>query len=82
MMAREDTSDAASAFGWANEKWGDWFHNQERGEREMDDFNNAYGRQCAKGSKSTQDCQQKCLGAVNSGSLKTYTSGTTPGYWY
>jgi hypothetical protein len=35
MMAREDTSAAASAFGWANEKWGDWFHNQERGEREM-----------------------------------------------
>jgi hypothetical protein len=82
MMAREDTSLVASAFGWANEKRGDWFHNQERGEREMDDFNNAYGRQCAKGSKNTQDCQQKCLGAVNSGSLKTYTSGTTPGYWY
>jgi hypothetical protein len=48
----------------------------------MDDFNNAYGRQCAKGSKSTQDCQQKCMNAVNSGNLKTYTSGTTSGYWY
>jgi hypothetical protein len=82
MMAREDSSFSASVFGWANEKRGDWFHNQESGERAMDDFNNAYGQQCAKGSKSTQDCQQKCMNAVNSGNLKTYTSGTTSGYWY
>ena len=82
MMAREDSSAAASVFGWVNEKRGDWTHNQERGEREMDNFNNAHGRQCAKDSKDTKDCQQKCLNAATSGGLKTYQSGTTPGYWY
>ena len=80
MMAREDGLFAAKTFGWANEKKGDWMYNQERGEREMDDFNNAYGRQCGKDAKDTKDCQQKCMSAVNSGNLKTYNSGTTPGY--
>src|SRR5439155_14099107 len=40
MLAREDGSLTAILFGWANEERGDWFHNQERGERAMDDFNN------------------------------------------
>jgi RHS repeat-associated protein len=82
MMAQENSNAEAEFFGWANEKRGDWFHNQEIGEREMDDFNNAFGRQCAKASKSKTDCQQKCLKAANSGRLKTYMPGTTPGYWY
>jgi RHS repeat-associated protein len=82
MMAGEDGNAVASFLGWANEKRGDWTHNQERGEREMDDYNNAQGRQCAKSAKSTQDCQQSCMSAVTSGNLKTYQSGSTPGYWY
>jgi len=81
MTARENGDLAARIFGWANEKKGDWLESQERGEREMDDFNNLYGRQCAQGSKSTQDCQQKCMEAANGGKLKTYNSGTTRGYW-
>jgi RHS repeat-associated protein len=80
MMSRENSTFESRLFGWANEKRGDWFHNQERGEREMDDFNNAYGRQCAQESKSTTDCQQSCLSAANSGKLKTYVPGTTSGY--
>jgi len=82
MTAQENSNFEAEFLGWVNEKRGDWFHNQELGEREMDDFNNAFGRQCAKGSKTKTDCQQKCLNAANSGRLKTYTPGTTPGYWY
>ena len=81
MMSSEDGNAVSSLLGWANEKRGDWTHNQERGEREMDDYNNAKGRQCSKGAKSTKDCQQSCMGAVNSGDLKTYQSGSTPGYW-
>lgn len=80
MMTREDGSFAASILGWANEKRGDWTHNQECGERQMDDFNNAYGRQLGKSAQSTQNCQQRCMNAVTSGNLKTYTSHTTPGY--
>ncbi|MBU1043189.1 MAG: RHS repeat-associated core domain-containing protein [Candidatus Omnitrophica bacterium] len=80
-MARENGQMTSQFLGWANEKKGDWTHNQERGERAMDDFNNEYGRDCAKSSQSKQDCQQKCLKATRSDSLKTYKSGTTRGYW-
>ncbi len=82
MLARENSPFEASVWGWANEKRGDWTHNQEMGEKEMDNFNNAYGRQCAKGAKSTQDCQRGCMDAVTSGNIKTYMSGSTPSYRY
>lgn len=82
MMARENGSTVASLLGWAHEKRGDLTRNQDRGEREMDDYNNAIGRQCSKDSKNTQDCQQKCMSAVTNGDLKTYQTGSTPGYWY
>lgn len=82
MMTRENGNLAASVFGWANEKRGDLTHNQECGKRQMDDFNNAYGRQIGRNAQSTQDCQQKCMNAETSGYLKTYTAHTTPGYWY
>jgi hypothetical protein len=82
MMAREDGYAVANLLGWANEKRGDWTHNQERGEREMDDYNNAKGRQCSKNSNNTADCQQKCMSALTNGDLKTYQAGSTPGYWY
>ena len=80
MMAREDGDITARLLGWGNEKRGDWTHNQERGEREMDDFNNARGRQCGKDANTTKDCQNSCMNAVSRGDLKTYDSGTTPGY--
>ena len=82
MMAREDGNITAWFLGWANEKRGDWTHNQERGEREMDDFNNLYGRKCGKNAKDTKDCQDRCMNALKNGKLKTYQGGTTQGYWY
>jgi hypothetical protein len=78
-MAKENGQGFAELFGWANEKWGDWFHNQQQGERRMDDSNNACGRDFA---RNNQDCRNSCVAAVQSGGLKTYQSGSTPGYWY
>jgi hypothetical protein len=81
MLARENSQVEASVLGWANEKKGDWTHNQEEGERAMDDFNNQCGRDAAKNANSTQDCINSCLSKASSGQLRTYTPGTTPGYW-
>jgi RHS repeat-associated protein len=79
--ARENTAAAAQCLAWANEKKGDWTHNQERGERSMDDHNNAVGIGFGGTAKSTQDCRNACMGTARSGVLKTYESGSTPGYW-
>ena len=78
MMTRENGELVASILGWANEKRGDWFHNQERGERQMDDYNNAMGRLCGRTATSTQDCADRCLKAPL---IKSYQRGSTPGYW-
>ena len=80
-MARENTEAVAQCLGWANEKRGDWWRNQERGERQMDDFNNSRGFQFGRTAQSYQSCQNSCMGAATSGGLRTYTPGTTPGYW-
>ena len=80
MMTREHGEFLADALGWMNEERGDWFHNQECGERAMDDFNNEYGRKCGRSANSTEDCVDKCMGAVMGGQLKTYTPGRTAGY--
>jgi len=79
LMAKENGQGPAIAFGWANEKYGDWAHNQEQGERAMDNSNNACGRNFA---KNKQDCKNSCLAAAQNGTLKTYQSGSSPGYWY
>ncbi len=81
-MARENTAPLAQCGGWANEKKGDWTHNQQSGEREMDDHNNAAGVKFGETAKSYQACYASCMSAVSSGDLKTYQPGTTPGYWY
>ncbi|MHB8882686.1 MAG: RHS repeat domain-containing protein [Thermodesulfovibrionales bacterium] len=82
MMTKEIGVLSAQLFGWANEKRGDWSHNQECGERAMDDFNNQKGRDIGLLTNSNSDCSTQCLNAANRGYLQTYTSGTTSGYWY
>lgn len=81
MLAQENSQLESQILGWANEKRGDWWRNQEEGERVMDDFNNQCGRDAAKNANSTQDCISSCLSKANSGQLQIYTPGTTPGYW-
>lgn len=81
-MARENTVPVAQCLGWANEKKRDWTHNQQRGERNMDDHNNSLGFGFGKTAKSTQDCRNACMNAVRSGQTQTYRSGSTSGYWY
>jgi RHS repeat-associated protein len=81
MLTRENSSFEASILGWANEKKGDWFHNQEEGERQADDANNKCGREFGQAAKSTQDCEQSCGNAARNGTLQTYQQGTTPKYW-
>ena len=81
-MARENTAPAAQCLGWANEKRGDWTHNQQSGERQMDDFNNAAGVNFGRNAQSYPACRAACMGAATSGGLRTYQPGTTPGYWY
>ena len=80
-MARENTAAVAQCFGWANENRGDWLRNQERGERQMDDFNNSRGFQFGRNAQSYQSCRSSCMGAATLDGLKTYAPGTTPGYW-
>lgn len=82
MMTQENGGFTAQLLGWANEKRGDWTHNQQCGERKMDDSNNATGRDFGKSASSTSDCTSQCLNATTGGSLVTYTSDTTPGYWH
>lgn len=79
--ARENTQPIAQCFGWANEKWGDWFKNQERGERSMDDFNNSVGYAFGKGAKNFQACEALCMAAATRGLLTTYQRGSSRGYW-
>ncbi len=78
MVSRENSAAEASMLGWLNEKRGDYTHNQERGERAMDENNNAKGRACGKTATSTQDCANKCLAA---NLTKLYEGGSTKGYW-
>lgn len=81
-MTQENGILSAWLFGETNEMRGDWFHNQERGERCMDENNNAAGAGFGDNANSTADCQNSCMNAATNGILETYTSGTTPGYWY
>lgn len=81
-MARENTAPVAQCLGWANEKRGDWTHNQQAGERQMDDFNNAVGVKFGRSAQSAQECRAACMGAAMSGGLRTYQPDTTPGYLY
>jgi hypothetical protein len=68
--------------GWGNEKRGDWFDNQPKEERDMDEYNNDVGRQCAAGTKNNADCQNRCYNAAMNGSLRTLgPGGTGMGYW-
>jgi hypothetical protein len=79
MVSRENSGAEAAALGWLNEKRGDYTHNQECGERQMDDRNNETGRNLGQTATSTQDCQNSCLSAPLT---QSYQSGSTPGYWY
>lgn len=80
-MSRHDSAPVAEFFGLANEIRGNWTHNQEIGERNMDDANNAFGRRCGGSAKNDEDCRNSCFNAAIGGDLTTYQSGTTPGYW-
>ena len=77
MVTQENTEAEATIYGWANEKRGNWSHNQERGEEQMDSANNAAGRSCGRTAKNTQDCIKGCLSAPL---VKSYQPGSTPGY--
>ena len=81
MLTRENSEFEARILGWANEQRGDWFHNQEEGEREADEANNKCGRGFGQTANSTQDCEQSCGNVARGGTLKTYQQGTTPRYW-
>ena len=59
----------AALYGLANEKAGDWFHNQPKEDRKMDDFNNAAGCGFGKSAKNPADCAEKCKEAVDNGDL-------------
>jgi RHS repeat-associated protein len=74
-MARENGTFSAQCLGWANEKNGDWNRNQERGERDMDDFNNAMGVALGKSAQNTQACKSLCMAATLHGQLMTYQTG-------
>ncbi len=78
MMTQENGSFLAQLLGDANEKRGDWMHNQESGEKCMDQNNNSKGRDFGRGGGN---CSQQCAAAAGNGGLTTYTSGSTPGYW-
>lgn len=81
MLTRENSQFEARIFGWANEKRGDWLHNQEEGERESDERNNTCGQGFGQTANSTQDCEHSCGNAARNGTLQTYRQGTTPRYW-
>ena len=81
-MTRENSETAAQCLGWANEKRGDWWRNQEKGERQMDDFNNSAGFRFGRTAQSYQACKNSCINAATTGGLRTYTPRTSPGYWY
>ncbi len=77
MMTKENGLFLTWLFGGLNEMYGDWAHNQEQGERCMDESNNATGA----GLGNNGNCQSSCMQATINGILQTYTSGTTSGYW-
>lgn len=81
MLTQENSEFEAQILGWANEKRGDWFHNQEEGEREADERNNACGRGFGGTASSTQDCEQSCGNATRNGTLQTYQQGAMSRYW-
>jgi RHS repeat-associated protein len=77
MMTRENSEGEAALLGWVNEVRGDWLHDQERGERQMDEHNNAAGRMCGRTAGSTQDCQDRCLKAPL---IQSYQGGSSSPY--
>lgn len=78
---RENGEATTQCMAWANEKKGDWQRRQEQGERAMDDHNNAIGIGFGGSANSYQDCQNMCMGAVNSGqTINNYQPGSTPNY--
>lgn len=76
-MTQENSRAEAVALGWVNEKRGDWTHNQESGEKQMDDHNNEAGRSCGTKANSKQDCVKGCL---NAPLIQSYKPGSTPEY--
>ena len=82
MMTRENSEFEARLFGWMNEKQGDWFRSQQRGERDMDDNNNGVGRDCGCSAQSTGDCQSRWMKALVDGRLiNSYRPGWSRPYW-
>lgn len=78
---RENGEFPTQCLAWANEKKGDWKRGQEKGERDMDDHNNAVGISLGNSAKSYKDCQMLCLAAVNGGrTTNSYRPGSTPSY--
>jgi len=73
---QEYGSDTASLLGWVNEKKGDWFYDQDQSERDMDDSNNSYGRQCGRRGADKRSCEESCIQAVNNNKLQSHRTGT------
>ncbi|MEN8221195.1 MAG: RHS repeat-associated core domain-containing protein, partial [Pseudomonadota bacterium] len=80
--SRQNGQTLTQCIAWANEKKGDWKNGQEKGERAMDDHNNAVGIAFGNSAQSYQDCKTQCLSAVNSGGLiNNYQPSSTPNYY-
>ena len=70
-MAREYSSAFAHAAGELNEIRGDYKHDQPSYERNMDEWNNAVGREIGKDSKSSAESAQRVYDALKKGDLIT-----------
>jgi len=70
-MTREYGEYVANFAGWANEVKGDITYDQSVNARNMDEFNNAVGREIGKESTSSRDSANKVLEALNQGQLIT-----------
>jgi len=83
MMTRENTRVMSALSGWANEKKGDWTHNQNPKERAMDDWSNSCGNKSGESASSDQDCKDDCMNKLKNGELFYYSpGGRLPGNGY
>jgi RHS repeat-associated protein len=79
MIAFENGPGDAVVLGHLNELKGDWGQNQECGEKQMDYYNNAKGREFAEQASDVRDCETICYQAEQTGQLiNHYRKGSTP----
>ena len=79
MMTAENGSFTTWLLSEANEKRGDWMHNQPPGEKCMDRDNNATGNYHG-GRGGAGNCAASCMGSLNGGVLTTSPVSGSNGY--